>query len=186
MNFIAAMFLTFLTEEESFWLLVVVMNEEPYKIREMFREDMAGTHEVVYIAEKLIEQFLPKFAKTLQGEMINMSMIVTPWLMTVYASTFPFKLVVRVWDSFLVEGWKVVYQVMLSLLDHASKDHTDKTFEDILNYFRDFPSTVNGQTIMAGSLRIPLKSKHIQNHVLQWGDVKLSARVATARGMPSR
>ena len=56
-------------------------------------------------------------------------------------------------DSFLVEGWKVVYRVMLSLLDHASKDHTDKTFEDILNYFRDFPSTVNGQTIMAGSLR---------------------------------
>ena len=79
--------------------------------------------------------------------------------MTVYASTFPFKLVVRMWDSFLVEG---------SLLDHASKDLTDKTFEDILNYFRDFPSTVNGQTIMAGSLRIPLKSKHIQNHVLQW------------------
>ena len=36
------------------------MNEEPYKIREMFREDMAGTHEVVYIAEKLIEQFLPQ------------------------------------------------------------------------------------------------------------------------------
>jgi hypothetical protein len=168
MNFIAAMFLTFLTEEESFWLLVVVMNEEPYKIREMFGEDMAGTHEVLYIAEKLIEQFLPKFAKTLQGEMINVSMIVTPWLMTVYASTFPFELVVRVWDSFLVEGWKVVYRVMLSLLDHASKDLTDKTFEDILNYFRDFPSTVNGQTIMAGSLRIPLKSKHIQNHVLQW------------------
>ena len=168
MNFIAAMFLTFLTEEESFWLLVVVMNEEPYKLREMFGEDMAGTHEVLYIAEKLIEQFLPKFANTLQDEMINMSMIVTPWLMTVYASTFPFELVVRVWDSFLVEGWKVVYRVMLSLLGHASKDLTDKTFEDILNYFRDFPSTVNGQTIMAGSLRIPLKSKHIQNHVLQW------------------
>jgi hypothetical protein len=144
------------------------MNEEPYKLREMFGEDMAGTHEVLYIAEKLIEQFLPKFANTLQDEMINMSMIVTPWLMTVYASTFPFELVVRVWDSFLVEGWKVVYRVMLSLLGHASKDLTDKTFEDILNYFRDFPSTVNGQTIMAGSLRIPLKSKHIQNHVLQW------------------
>ena len=45
---------------EAFWLLVVVMNEKPYKIREMFREDMAGTHEVVYIAEKLIEQFLPQ------------------------------------------------------------------------------------------------------------------------------
>ena len=168
MNFIAAMFLTFLTEEESFWLLVVVMNEEPYKLREMFGEDMAGTHEVLYIAEKLIEQFLPKFATTLQGEMINVSMIVTPWLMTVYASTFPFELVVRVWDSFLVEGWKVVYRVMLSLLDHASQDLKGLRFEQILNYFRDFPSKIDGKKIMMNSFKIPLKSKHIQNHVLQW------------------
>jgi hypothetical protein len=36
------------------------MNEKPYKIREMFREDMAGMHEAVYIAEKLIEQILPQ------------------------------------------------------------------------------------------------------------------------------
>ena len=105
--------------------------------------------------------------------------------MTVYASTFPFKLVVRVWDSFLVEGWKVVYRVMLSLLDHASKDHTDKTFEDILNYFRDFPSTVNGQTIMAGSLRTHWRV-NIFRIMYFSGDVKLSARVATAWGMPSR
>ena len=168
MNFIAAMFLTFLSEEEAFWLLVVVMNEEPYKLREMFGEDMAGTHEVLYIAEKLLAQFLPNLARQMEEEMIHVSMFVTPWLLTVYTSTFPFDLVVRVWDSFLVEGWKVVYRVMLSLLEHASKDLAELQFEEILNYFRDFPSTVDGQTIMAGSFRIPLKSKHIQNHVTQW------------------
>ena len=168
MNFIAAMLLTFLSEEEAFWLLVVVMNEEPYKLREMFGEDMAGTHEVLYIAEKLLAQFLPNLARQMEEEMIHVSMFVTPWLLTVYTSTFPFDLVVRVWDSFLVEGWKVVYRVMLSLLEHASKDLAELQFEEILNYFRDFPSTVDGQTIMAGSFRIPLKSKHIQNHVIQW------------------
>jgi hypothetical protein len=168
MNFIAAMLLTFLSEEEAFWLLVVVMNEEPYKLREMFGEDMAGTHEVLYIAEKLLAQFLPNLARQMEEEMIHVSMFVTPWLLTVYTSTFPFDLVVRVWDSFLVEGWKVVYRVMLSLLEHASKDLVELQFEEILNYFRDFPSTVDGQTIMAGSFRIPLKSKHIQNHVIQW------------------
>ncbi|KAL3781984.1 hypothetical protein ACHAW5_006074 [Stephanodiscus triporus] len=168
MNFIAAMFLTFLSEEESFWLLVVVMNEEPYKLRDMFGKDMAGSHEVLYIAEKLLAQFLPKLARQMEEEMIHVSMFVTPWLLTVYTSTFPFDLVVRVWDSFLVEGWKVVYRVMLSLLTHASKDIAELSFEQILNYFRDFPSTVDGQTIMANSFRIPLKSKHIQNHVTQW------------------
>jgi hypothetical protein len=168
MNFITAMFLTFLSEEEAFWLLVVVMNEEPYKLRDMFGEDMAGTHEILYIAEKLMAQFLPKLAIQMEEEMIHVSMFVTPWLLTVYTSTFPFDLVVRVWDSFLVEGWKVVYRVMLSLLEHASKDIAELKFEQVLNYFRELPSTVNGKTIMADSFRIPLKSKHIQNHVMRW------------------
>ncbi|KAL7552692.1 hypothetical protein ACHAWF_015922 [Thalassiosira exigua] len=168
MNFIAAMFLTFLSEEEAFWLLVVVMNEEPYKLRELFGEDMAGTHEVLYIAEKLLAQFLPKLAAHLEGEGIHVSMFVTQWLLTVYTSTFPFDLVAKVWDSFLVEGWKVVYRVMLSLLEVASKDISDMNFEDILAYFRDFPSTVDGKAVMAGSLRIALKRKHIQRHVNEW------------------
>jgi hypothetical protein len=134
----------------------------------MFGEDMAGTHKVLYIAEKLIAQFLPKLSKQLEIETIHVSMFITSWLLTVYTSAFPFDLVVRVWDSFLVEGWKVVYRVMLSLLDHASQDLKGLRFEQILNYFRDFPSTVNGQKIMMNSFKIPLKSKHIQNHVLQW------------------
>ncbi|KAL7539874.1 hypothetical protein ACHAXR_009684 [Thalassiosira sp. AJA248-18] len=168
MNFISAMFLTFLSEEEAFWLLVVVMNEEPYKLRELFGEDMAGTHEVLYIAEKLLAQFLPRLSKHMEEESIHVSMFVTQWLLTLYTSTFPFELVARVWDSFLVEGWKVVYRVMLSLLERASKDVLDMRFEDILHYFREFPSSVNGQEIMAGSLKISLKRKHIQKHVNEW------------------
>lgn len=168
MNFITAMFLTFLSEEEAFWLLVVVMNEEPYKLRELFGEDMAGTHEVLYIAEKLMGQFLPRLSNHMEQESIHVSMFVTQWLLTVYTSTFPFDLVARVWDSFLVEGWKVMYRVMLSLLENAQEDILDRRFEDILHYFRDYPSTVDGQTIMAGSLKIALKRKHIQKHVTDW------------------
>ncbi|KAL9184062.1 hypothetical protein ACHAXT_002148 [Thalassiosira profunda] len=168
MNFIAATFLTFLSEEEAFWLLVVVMNEEPYKLRDLFGEDMAGTHEVLYIAEKLMAQFLPKLAGHMEAEGIHVSMFVTQWLLTVYTSTFPFDLVARVWDCFLVEGWKVVYRVMLSLLETASRDVLDMRFESVLGYFREFPSTVDGKTIMAGSLKIALKRKHIQKHVKDW------------------
>ena len=61
MNFIAAMFLLIgLPEEEAFWLLVVVMNEEPWRLRDLFNKDMSGTLETLYIAEHLMIQFLPK------------------------------------------------------------------------------------------------------------------------------
>ncbi len=168
MNYITAMFLTFISEEKSFWLLVTVMNDEPYKLRDLFGEDMAGAHEVLFIAEKLLAQFLPKLSKHLEAESIHMSMFVTPWLLTAYTSTFPFDLVARVWDCFLIEGWKVLYRVMLSLLEFASKDILDLQFEQILNYFRDFPAKVNGRVILASSLKIGLKKKHIQKHAKEW------------------
>eukprot|EP00567_Pseudictyota_dubia_P009097 CAMPEP_0197462010 /NCGR_PEP_ID=MMETSP1175-20131217/57988_1 /TAXON_ID=1003142 /ORGANISM="Triceratium dubium, Strain CCMP147" /LENGTH=46 /DNA_ID= /DNA_START= /DNA_END= /DNA_ORIENTATION= len=46
-------------------------------------------------------------------------MYATQWLLTLYASSFPFDLVTRVWDCFLAEGWKIVFRVMLAILDRA-------------------------------------------------------------------
>jgi hypothetical protein len=168
MNFIAAMFLMFLSEEESFWLLVVVMNEEPYSLRELFGENMSGAREVLFIAEKLVKQFLPKLYKHMHKEGIHHSMFVTQWLLTVYTSSFPFDLVSRVWDSFLVEGWKVVYRIMLALLKHAEGTLLELSFEPILHYLSSFPPKVDGQTIMQGSLKIGLKTKHIQKYAQEW------------------
>ena len=80
MNFIAAMLLTFLPEEESFWMLVVVMNEDPYKLRDLFSRELTGTHEVLYIADSLIGQFLPALYEHLENEQVHVSMFVTQWL----------------------------------------------------------------------------------------------------------
>jgi len=126
------------------------------------------TFQVLYIAEKLMAQFLPKLFRHLEGEGIHVSMFVTQWLLTGYTSTFPFELVKRVWDSFLVEGWKVVYRVMLALLEAAQSDVLGRGFEGILCFLREYPPTVDGRAIMAGSLRINLKRKHIQKHVTDW------------------
>lgn len=120
-------------------------------------------------------------------------MFVTQWLLTVFTSTFPFELVARVWDSFLVEGWKVVYRVLLALLDHAAGDVLDLPFEGILQYFRHFPATVDGPTIMTGSLKIALKRKHIQKHVNEWrrhagsaGSAAVRAKRSASRFLPRR
>jgi hypothetical protein len=128
------------------------MNDELYKLRDLFGEDMAGAHEVLFIAEKLLAQYLLTLSKHLEAESIHISMFVTPWLLTAYTSAFPFDFVARVWDCYLVEGWKVLHRVMLSLLEFAPKDILNLQFEQILSYFRDFPTKVNGRIILASSL----------------------------------
>ncbi|EJK62952.1 hypothetical protein THAOC_16419 [Thalassiosira oceanica] len=68
MNFLAAMFLTFMNEEESFWLLVAVMNEEPYDMRVMYSEDMGGVHESLYIIGLDMEGILTYLRDELPNE----------------------------------------------------------------------------------------------------------------------
>ena len=182
MNFIAAMFLVITHQEEdqdipevimrheeqAFWLLATVMNEEPFHCRELFGEGMSGAHRVLYVAEKLIGQFLPKLSKHLEKEGIHITMFATQWLLTLYTSSFPFELVTRVWDCFLAEGWKIVYRVMLAILDDASPDLLKLHFEDILGYFRDLPSKVNGDAVFAKVFAIPLKHRHVEKYEAEW------------------
>jgi len=182
MNFIAAMFIAITHkeedqdspeaimhhEEEAFWLLTTVMNEEPFRCREMFGEGMSGAHRVLYVAEKLIGQFLPRLSRHLEKEGIHITMFATQWLLTLYTSSFRFELVTRVWDCFLAEGWKIVYRVMLAILDDASPKLLKLHFEEILGYFRDLPSKVNGDAIFAKVFAIPLKHRHIEKWEDEW------------------
>lgn len=161
MNFLAAMFITFMSEEEAFWLLVSTLNDEPCKMRGLFGEGMTEAHEVLHIADRLIAQFLPKLSKHLEEENVHITMFATQWLLTIYTSSFPFEMVVRVWDSFLKEGWKIVYRVMLALLQLSNQQLMSLTFEDILAYFRDLPTKLTSQQVMEAALKIPLKRRHI-------------------------
>ena len=46
----------------------------------------------------------------------------TQWFMTVFAYSFPLHAVARIWDSFLLEGWKVPLRVALALLADAERE----------------------------------------------------------------
>lgn len=119
---------------------------------------------VLYIAEKLTYQFLPKLAKHMEEQSIHITMYATQWLLTLYTSSFQFDLVTRVWDCFLAEGYKVVYRVMLALLQESQAVLLTLTFEDILAHFRELPKNTNGAHILSVALKIPLRHKHLSKH----------------------
>ncbi|KAL7561705.1 hypothetical protein ACA910_016467 [Epithemia clementina (nom. ined.)] len=168
MNFVAGMFLTLMPEEEAFWLLVSVMNEEPCRMRGLFGEGMRETHLVLHVAERLIQMHLPKVYKQLDKENIHITMFATQWLLTQYTSSFRFDLVLRVWDAFLGEGWKITYRVMLALLKIHEAQILQSSFEDVLALVRELPDRVSGNTVIETALEIPLKRQTIQKLEMEW------------------
>lgn len=95
-------------------------------------------------------------------------MYATQWLLTQYTSSFHFDLVTRVWDCFLVEGFKTIYRVMLALLQQAQPTLLKMSFEEILGFFKAMPDQVDGNTVMETAMKIPLKRKHIKKYESEW------------------
>ena len=137
-------------------------------MRGLFGEGMREAHQALYVAEKLIAQFNPKLSKHFDKEGVHITMFATQWLLTMYTSSFPFHFVTRVWDCFLSEGWKVAYRVMLALLERASAVLVKLRFEDILEYFKELPTFVDGNTVLEYAFKIPLKKRHIEKYAKEW------------------
>jgi TBC1 domain family member 10 len=137
-------------------------------MRGLFGEDMQETHQVLYVADKLMHQFCPKLAKHMEKEHLHVTMYATQWLLTQYTSNFGFDLVVRVWDVFLWEGWKIAYRVMLALLTHFQPQLLRMSFEEILGSIREWPDRIDGATIMDLAYKIPLRRSHIAKYEAEW------------------
>lgn len=149
------------------------MNESPCRMRGLFGEGMRETHQVLHVAEKLIQQFLPKLSKHFDREHVHVTMFATQWLLTQYTSSFKFDLVTRVWDCFLAEGWKVTYRVMLALLKQWEGEILKMTFEDILAFFRDLPERIDGtDALMELAFKIPLRRSHIARYEREWDQIQ--------------
>lgn len=145
------------------------MYDKPCSMRGLFGEGMRETHKVLYVAEHLVHQFLPKLAKHFDKENIHVTMYATQWLLTQYTSSFRFDLVLRVWDCFLQEGWKITYRVMLAILQEFQNHLLQLSFEDILAFMRDLPDRIgDGGKIVSGAIHIPLRKKHIVKLEKEW------------------
>ena len=137
-------------------------------MRGLFGEGMKETHKVLHVAEHLIQHHLPRLARHFVKEHVDVTMYATQWLLTQYTSSFKFDLVMRVWDCFLGEGWKIIYRVMLALLQQWQSQLLRMSFEEILAFFRELPDRVDGKTTMEVALRIPLRTKMIAKFETEW------------------
>ncbi|GMI03762.1 hypothetical protein TrVE_jg5423 [Triparma verrucosa] len=164
LGFITAMFLTYMPEEEAFWQLVGIMNHSPCNMRGLYEDGMPEAQKVLYIAEKITKKFFPRLSKHLGRQNCHISMYATQWFLTIFTNSFPFDLVVQVWDCFLSEGWKIVYRVMLTFMRYSAPKLFQLEFEQIMFFFKRLPGAVDGPLIMEKAFNIPLKTRHIEHY----------------------
>lgn len=163
MGFLVGFLLGYLPERKAFEVLRALMLSSPWSMCELYKPGMPGSQLILAQFEELLKRYVPDVAKHLDKELIVPSMYATQWFITVFTYNFPFDVVVRVWDIFLFDGWCIVHQVALAILKVNRKALLSRKFEQILEYFRDIPPTLDPQEVLSVALTIPVTEKEISS-----------------------
>mmetsp|Transcript_99112 Transcript_99112/g.181810 ORF Transcript_99112/g.181810 Transcript_99112/m.181810 type:complete len:425 (+) Transcript_99112:70-1344(+) len=95
----------------------------------------------VWQFDRLVEGFLPETYAALQMHGVSAEYYAMQWFLTLFSCDLPQKLVLRIWDRFLVAGWQAVAQVGLALLDELGSQLSELDTCEALTLLKRFVRT---------------------------------------------
>lgn len=114
MNFMVAIGLLCLSEEDTFWLLVSIT--EVYFNKNHYNHYLTGSQADQLVLEELAVGKLHNIVQCTKEVGCELSPITFNWLMTLFVDSVPAEVALRIWDCFFVEGHAVLYRFSLALL----------------------------------------------------------------------
>lgn len=87
-----------------------------HSLVDLYRPKFQKLEVVLWQFDRLVEGFLPKVHAALTRHGVSSEYYAIQWFLTLYASDLPQPIVRRIWDRFLVAGWRVMTQIGLVLL----------------------------------------------------------------------
>ena len=114
MGFIVAVFLTYMDEESSFFMLHSLMKK--YGLEGFYQPNFPKLKGTFYVLLNLLKKFIPKVYNLFKKEGMIPSMYGSEWFICLFSRNLPFNSLVRIFDVFLLEGYKVIYRFALAFL----------------------------------------------------------------------
>lgn len=133
MGFIAGLLLLYMCEEDAFWTLVALLKRRFHPPMEgLYTDGFPLLQQYFFQFERLIKQECPRIGTHFDQENVYPIMFCSHWFNTVFAYSLPFEHLLRVWDVFLFEGWKIVFRVGILLLKSSEQQLLTKSFEGMM------------------------------------------------------
>jgi len=115
-NFVTAILLLQLPEEESFWVLVQIFKN--YKLEELFMPEMPGMKWYLCKLDSLIREILPDFAKSFNSPSNTFAY---KWFLTLFACRCKVEVTTTIFDWFLADGWNAIFFNVINLCKKMSR-----------------------------------------------------------------
>ena len=114
MGYLVAIFLLYMDEQSSFYLLHSIIKD--YELESIYLPGFPSLKQKFYVLLNLEKKFIPKIYEVLKRDGIYPSIYASEWFICLFSKDLKANVFVRIFDTFLLEGYKVIYRFALAFL----------------------------------------------------------------------
>ena len=114
MGFICALLLTYMDEERTFFMLHTLIKK--YELEGIYLPGFNELKKKFYVLLNLEKKFIPKCYKIFIKDEISPKCYASEWFICLFARNLDFNILVRIFDTFILEGFKVIYRFSLAFI----------------------------------------------------------------------
>ncbi|CAJ0640193.1 22008_t:CDS:2 [Entrophospora sp. SA101] len=184
-----------MNETQAFCVFVRLM--ETYDMRTMFTLNMEGLQLRLYQFSALLSQILPNLHAHFHLHGVNVGMFASQWFLSLFAYSYPFPLVLRIYDVAFAEGApETIMRVAVALLKKNEETlNSLGEFEDLLDFltsrlydaYNNEPTGLIKDAMSLSSVITKSKLDHLsENYVKDLEDSKKRAEELVAVRFNSR
>ena len=122
-------------EEYAFHIFSAILSKTQYG--KLFLNNFDEIKKYFYVFERLINIFLPEIDIILRKHNVSPSFYITPWFITLFTHNYSSnhnKVLIRIFDTFVLDGWISIIRIGLLLLKYYQNYIFDLKFEEILQF----------------------------------------------------
>ena len=149
MNFICALCLLFMDEEQAFWLLTFIVEEltcidltpstAASQVYYYYQSDLAGVHIDQAVFKDLLAEKLPRISTHFDKLALPIGPFTVNWFLCLFVNTLPLETSLHVWDCMFSEGVKTLFRCALALMKVNEKlILAARDFEQVLLRSKNF------------------------------------------------
>ena len=163
MSFLVAIFLSYLDEEKSFWMMENLMKN--FRMQEIYLQGFPGLKKNFFVFLKLMKKILPNIYTKLTNAKLYPAIYASSWYLTCFTNVFSYGMVLRIMDCYLFEGIKVIHRISLALL--ALKENEilkQKKYLEIMEIIRAATDNIDIDRLFKKSFGFSISRKEIQKY----------------------
>ena len=171
MSFITAFFLSYVSEENAFWMLLNYMKN--YGLQDLYYREFPGLKKNLFILLKLMQKLLPDIFDILSKNEIYPTIYASSWYLTCFTNILSFETVLRIFDCFFFEGIKVIHRISLGILA-LNRDAIlkCKVVSDVMGALKNMTENIDTEELFRVSFGFSISKKQILKYEELYNDHK--------------